>query len=35
MAFAFEKLQIYQKAITFADETCALTPKTTDRPNYQ
>ena len=25
MAFAFEKLQVYQKAITFADEVCTLT----------
>ena len=25
MAFAFEKLQVYQKAITFADAVCTLT----------
>jgi four helix bundle protein len=25
MAFAFEKLQVYQKAITFADEVCTVT----------
>ncbi len=25
MAFAFEKLQVYQKAITFADSICTLT----------
>jgi four helix bundle protein len=25
MAFAFEKLQVYQKAVSFADEICALT----------
>ncbi len=25
MAFAFEKLIVYQKAITFADEVCTLT----------
>ncbi|MEX0679477.1 MAG: four helix bundle protein [Pirellulales bacterium] len=25
MAFAFEKLQVYQKAITFADKICTLT----------
>jgi len=25
MAFAFEKLQVYQKAITFADAICTLT----------
>jgi hypothetical protein len=25
MAFAFEKLQVYQKAIAFADAVCTLT----------
>jgi four helix bundle protein len=25
MAFAFEKLQVYQKAVTFADNVCTLT----------
>jgi four helix bundle protein len=25
MAFAFEKLQVYQKAITFADSVCTIT----------
>jgi hypothetical protein len=25
MAFAFEKLQVYQKAIAFADTVCTLT----------
>lgn len=25
MAFAFEKLQVYQKAIAFADDVCTLT----------
>jgi hypothetical protein len=25
MAFAFEKLQVYQKAIAFADGVCTLT----------
>jgi hypothetical protein len=25
MAFAFEKLQVYQKAISFADAVCTLT----------
>ncbi len=25
MAFAFEKLQVYQKAVTFADAACTLT----------
>jgi len=25
MAFAFEKLQVYQKAITFADAVCTIT----------
>jgi four helix bundle protein len=25
MSFAFEKLQVYQKAVTFADVVCTLT----------
>ncbi len=27
MAFTFEKLIVYQKAISYADKTCAITEK--------
>jgi hypothetical protein len=32
MAFAFEKLHVYQKAVDFADQSAALTEKF--RPGY-